>query len=469
MAHKKGLGSSRNGRDSNAQRLGVKTFAGQTVTGGEIIVRQRGTQFKPGNGVGIGKDDTLYARAAGTVSSPPGGAVASSASPGKSQQISTGWCARVSERTARDSPASVRGRRARQRDGELPVPLSRLGADASAALGDAARPRAHPRPGRRRGRRLHELSPRSQGAARRARRRRRRARGRGRAAYATRRCATCTPSGAARHTTPDAAATGRAHRARRRRRDPDDPRAPRHRGARPAAGDDERPQRPSLGAARARPARHDRARRQRWARQQALCHPHPSGASLRRARTVRRGGLDRAAAAPARRRRPRGAAQRRQVLAALAPHSRRAEDRQLPLHDPLARARGARRRRAPADRRRHPRADRGGQRGRRAWGTTSSRTSSAPACSCTCSTSPPSYPGGEDADAVANHAAIEHELAAHDERLARLPRVLVLSKVDLVTPARAQAAVAEWQERLGPDVPVLGTSSATRAGLRELG
>jgi large subunit ribosomal protein L27 len=67
MAHKKGLGSSRNGRDSNAKRLGVKVFAGQTVTGGEIIVRQRGTRFKPGDGVGIGRDDTLYARAAGTV------------------------------------------------------------------------------------------------------------------------------------------------------------------------------------------------------------------------------------------------------------------------------------------------------------------------------------------------------------------------------------------------------------------
>ena len=67
MAHKKGLGSSRNGRDSNAQRLGVKVFAGQVVTGGEIIVRQRGTRFKPGDGVGIGKDDTLFAKAAGTV------------------------------------------------------------------------------------------------------------------------------------------------------------------------------------------------------------------------------------------------------------------------------------------------------------------------------------------------------------------------------------------------------------------
>jgi large subunit ribosomal protein L27 len=67
MAHKKGLGSSRNGRDSNAKRLGVKVFAGQAVTGGEIIVRQRGTRFRPGDGVGIGKDDTLYARSAGTV------------------------------------------------------------------------------------------------------------------------------------------------------------------------------------------------------------------------------------------------------------------------------------------------------------------------------------------------------------------------------------------------------------------
>jgi len=67
MAHKKGLGSSRNGRDSNAKRLGVKVFAGQTVTGGEIIVRQRGTRFRPGDGVGIGRDHTIFAREAGTV------------------------------------------------------------------------------------------------------------------------------------------------------------------------------------------------------------------------------------------------------------------------------------------------------------------------------------------------------------------------------------------------------------------
>ena len=67
MAHKKGLGSSRNGRDSNPKRLGVKVFAGQTVTGGEIIVRQRGTKFRPGVGTGIGKDDTIFAKRAGTV------------------------------------------------------------------------------------------------------------------------------------------------------------------------------------------------------------------------------------------------------------------------------------------------------------------------------------------------------------------------------------------------------------------
>ena len=67
MAHKKGLGSSRNGRDSESKRLGVKVFAGEIVTGGEIIVRQRGTRFRPGEGVGIGKDDTLFAKAAGTV------------------------------------------------------------------------------------------------------------------------------------------------------------------------------------------------------------------------------------------------------------------------------------------------------------------------------------------------------------------------------------------------------------------
>ena len=67
MAHKKGASSSRNGRDSNSQRLGVKRFGGQVVNAGEIIVRQRGTHFHPGDGVGRGSDDTLFALAAGSV------------------------------------------------------------------------------------------------------------------------------------------------------------------------------------------------------------------------------------------------------------------------------------------------------------------------------------------------------------------------------------------------------------------
>ena len=67
MAHKKGQGSSRNGRDSNPQNLGVKRFGGQTVSGGTILVRQRGTKFFPGVNVGRGKDDTLFAKADGVV------------------------------------------------------------------------------------------------------------------------------------------------------------------------------------------------------------------------------------------------------------------------------------------------------------------------------------------------------------------------------------------------------------------
>ncbi len=80
----------------------------------------------------------------------------------------------------------------------------------------------------------------------------------------------------------------------------------------------------------------------------------------------------------------------------------------------------------------------------------------------------PELSQGEGADAVTNHATIERELAAHDERLARLPRILALSKSDLVTDEQARAAVAQWQRRLGPDVPVIATSSATRAGVAQL-
>jgi large subunit ribosomal protein L27 len=67
MAHKKGGGSSKNGRDSHSQRLGIKRFGGQLVTAGSILVRQRGTKFHPGNNVGIGRDDTLFAKIEGIV------------------------------------------------------------------------------------------------------------------------------------------------------------------------------------------------------------------------------------------------------------------------------------------------------------------------------------------------------------------------------------------------------------------
>jgi GTPase len=80
----------------------------------------------------------------------------------------------------------------------------------------------------------------------------------------------------------------------------------------------------------------------------------------------------------------------------------------------------------------------------------------------------PELTAGEGADTARNHATIECELEAHDERLARLPRVLALSKADLVDAERARAAVAQWSERLGPGVPVIATSSATGAGLKEL-
>jgi large subunit ribosomal protein L27 len=73
VAHKKGLGSSRNGRDSNPKMLGVKVFAGQKVSGGEIIVRQRGTSFRSGDGTGLGRDHTIFATRAGVVQFRPKG------------------------------------------------------------------------------------------------------------------------------------------------------------------------------------------------------------------------------------------------------------------------------------------------------------------------------------------------------------------------------------------------------------
>ncbi|PIQ82185.1 MAG: 50S ribosomal protein L27 [Candidatus Omnitrophica bacterium CG11_big_fil_rev_8_21_14_0_20_64_10] len=76
MAHKKGMGSTRNGRDSNSKRLGVKAFGGEFVTAGSILIRQRGTRFKPGLHVGRGGDDTLFALKSGVVVFPKSGVVA---------------------------------------------------------------------------------------------------------------------------------------------------------------------------------------------------------------------------------------------------------------------------------------------------------------------------------------------------------------------------------------------------------
>ena len=152
MAHKKGLGSSRNGRDSNPKMLGVKMFAGQDVKAGMIIVRQRGTRFRPGPGTGIGRDDTIFATQDGKSSS----GRAASAAPSRS--------------------SSVGGRRLRRSR----LTSARYAGCAMPRRSDVPRPH-HPRRGRPRRRRRAQLPPREVRAEGRARRRRRRARGRRRA------------------------------------------------------------------------------------------------------------------------------------------------------------------------------------------------------------------------------------------------------------------------------------------------
>ena len=197
--------------------------------------------------------------------------------------------------------------------------------------------------------RRHSLPPRGPCPPRRARRRRRRPRRRRRAASATTRCATCRASSAGRTTRPSAARHGEG--------------ALRH-GAR---GDDLVVRVPpgtqvtdwdgtayDLVVPGTRVV--DRARRPGRARQQALHDADAPGPAVRRARPARRRGLGRPAAQAARRRRPRRAAERRQVLAAVAADARRAEGRRLPVHDARAGARHARGRGAPARHRRHPRA-----------------------------------------------------------------------------------------------------------------
>ena len=173
---------------------------------------------------------------------------------------------------------------------------------------------------------------------------------------------------------------------------------------------------------------------------QPLHHLGPAGAALRRERDQRRGGLDRAAAEAARRRRPGRAAQRGQVLVARSADPGDAEGRRLSLHDSLAGPGDDRGRRAPGGARRHPRVDRRG--GGRAPGsaTSSSPTSSAARCSSTWS----SWRRWR-ASRSATTRLVRAELVAYGAGLERLPELVVLSKRDLLEPAAVEAAVAEWR------------------------
>ena len=262
--------------------------------------------------------------------------------------------------------------------------------------------------------------------ARRPRRRRRRARGRRRPALrrlAARPAVLQAPGplqGRARAPRPGRAAP------RGRRGGPRRPGPARH----PGHGPRRRAPRPR----RPRPARGRRRGRPRRPRQQALRGRRPPGAALRRARTARGRGLDRAAPQAPGRRRPRRAAQRGQVLAAGADDPRHPEGRRLPLHDARARAGHDRRRRAPARPRRHPRADRGRQRGCRASATTSWPTSSARGCWCT---SLDLAPARRLATPSSTTPTVERELAAHAAALAALPRILVLSPRPTSCPPRS--------------------------------
>jgi ribosomal protein L27 len=141
MAHKKGLGSSKNGRDSNAQRLGVKVFGGQLVPGGSIIVRQRGTKLKPGDNVGWGKDDTLFAKVTGVVEFKDRGRL------GKFVSINA---------VAIRFPSSC-GRRQWGRSRPGPFRAKPGHPKLNSGHHDVFRPSAHPGEGRRRRQRLHGL------------------------------------------------------------------------------------------------------------------------------------------------------------------------------------------------------------------------------------------------------------------------------------------------------------------------
>ena len=326
MAHKKGLGSSKNGRDSNAQRLGVKVFAGQDVTAGAIIVRQRGTRFYPGAGAGLGGDDTVFATVDGTVEFTRATASASSTS---------------------SRPPNRPGRRLTRR-GHL-------------RFSDVLGPRHDLRAGRPRRRWLRQLPPREVRAPRRAGRRRRRRRRRRRAGRRS------------RPARPDQVPLRLALQGPARR-------------PRPGLGQARPPRRGRWSVTV--PVGTQVWLRDEGTLLADLAHPGARGpvaaggsggggnrryaTATRRAPTTAEVGelgeetLARAAAQAGRRRRAAGLPERRQVVAA-APHlERQAEGGRLPVHHDRPGAGHRRRaRRRPADRGRRTRAARGRERGRR--------------------------------------------------------------------------------------------------------
>ena len=172
MAHKKGLGSSRNGRDSNPQMLGVKLFAGQDVTAGMILVRQRGTRFRPGPGAGIGKDDTIFAKRDGRVAFRTSGERRFiSVDPASPLRVADARCAvaRHAFRSLRASRSPSRRPLTANRQRAAPAHVGRGGAAYRSRMFHETRTIDSYRGSRRR--RLDPLSPREVRAARRSRRR----------------------------------------------------------------------------------------------------------------------------------------------------------------------------------------------------------------------------------------------------------------------------------------------------------
>ncbi len=434
MAHKKAGGSSRNGRDSHSQRLGVKRFAGELVRGGTILVRQRGTPIQPGKNVGRGQG--RHAVRAGRRTR----AVRGSRSHGALRE-------RRSARLSVGPPSA--GCPARRIVPQLDAASGRLMFVDEARSSSAAATAAT-------------------AACRSAARSSSRAAGRtaATAATAARWCSSPTPQ--SRHAArvplppslsrPSAAGTGRVATNRPLRRGPRGARAARHAScstttawsrcsptcAPPASGSWSR----RAGAAGAATRASRRPTHQAPTR-------HEPGAAGRGARVAPR-------AQAARRRRARRAPERRQVDADLAHLRRAAQDRRLPVHHARAAPRRRRsRRRSVVRGRRHPRADRGRAPGARASATGSCGTSSAAACCCTSSTCRPS-----ERDPVAAVAVVVAELGCHRSGLASRPRILVVTKADAIQDPSGVARLRDLAAR--EERPFHVVSAVSGLGIEEL-